>query len=305
LPAIQHKTEYGNDEDRSWSFLNGKKHQGSHENMQDSNSDDRYDEVICIDTAKELDALVIGDVLVEQEEVAAAEKEELLFQEPPCRSQDGHHVKLKGDASATNTTATEMMPMHQQFQDQVVPLMRRISNIQRSMQQSNAVGLTANNHNTNTNTNDGQSAATTFQTNVLFAVLNCVRSWDQLVRQILPVAVQQPAQQKQQFQQLKDSLPNDGIHDVIASSSSSFANCDSDVVATLVRTATSTALELFGLIQHSVQCGPLKGSKPGYFKRCGGTVAGMVSDYLQAILHWRRPHRCSLCTTDFKQKKRR
>jgi len=43
------------------------------------------------------------------------------------------------------------------------------------------------------------------------------------------------------------------------------------------------SLLIFQLIQYSIQCGPLAGSKPGYFKRCGGQVAKMVYDYLITI----------------------
>ena len=41
-----------------------------------------------------------------------------------------------------------------------------------------------------------------------------------------------------------------------------------------------TSLLLFQLIQLSLQCGPLVGSKPGYFKRCGSEVANKVVVYL-------------------------
>ena len=34
--------------------------------------------------------------------------------------------------------------------------------------------------------------------------------------------------------------------------------------------------EVFLLFQHSLQSGPLKGAKPGYFKRCDSSVVGIV-----------------------------
>jgi len=43
------------------------------------------------------------------------------------------------------------------------------------------------------------------------------------------------------------------------------------------------SLQLFGLIQLSLQCGPLRGSKAGYFKRCGGNVAILVHEFLLAV----------------------
>ena len=44
-----------------------------------------------------------------------------------------------------------------------------------------------------------------------------------------------------------------------------------------------TALAVFELAQKALQCGPLAGSKPGYFARCGRDVAQVVLDFLQAI----------------------
>jgi hypothetical protein len=43
------------------------------------------------------------------------------------------------------------------------------------------------------------------------------------------------------------------------------------------------ALHLFELIQLSLQCGPLHGAKPGYFKRCGNKFAIMIYQYLNHI----------------------
>jgi hypothetical protein len=45
----------------------------------------------------------------------------------------------------------------------------------------------------------------------------------------------------------------------------------------------STTQEVFGLLQTSIQVGPLSGSNPGYFKRCGGEVATMASTFLNGI----------------------
>jgi len=44
-----------------------------------------------------------------------------------------------------------------------------------------------------------------------------------------------------------------------------------------------TSQKVFALIQMSVQTGPLVGSNPGYFKRCGGEVASMALSYLCEI----------------------
>lgn len=42
----------------------------------------------------------------------------------------------------------------------------------------------------------------------------------------------------------------------------------------------STSLEVYNLIQMAIQTGPLKGGKPGYFKRCGVDVAKMARTFL-------------------------
>ncbi len=42
----------------------------------------------------------------------------------------------------------------------------------------------------------------------------------------------------------------------------------------------STSLQVYGLVQMAMQSGPLKGSNPGYFKRCGVEVASMAKEFL-------------------------
>ena len=44
---------------------------------------------------------------------------------------------------------------------------------------------------------------------------------------------------------------------------------------------TEVGLIVFGLMQLSVQCGPLSGSNAGYFKRCGAEVAKVVLEFLE------------------------
>mmetsp|Transcript_1459 Transcript_1459/g.1962 ORF Transcript_1459/g.1962 Transcript_1459/m.1962 type:complete len:203 (+) Transcript_1459:218-826(+) len=44
------------------------------------------------------------------------------------------------------------------------------------------------------------------------------------------------------------------------------------------------ALAVFMLIQQSMQSGPLTGSNPGYFKRCGGCVAKQASIFLNETI---------------------
>ena len=44
------------------------------------------------------------------------------------------------------------------------------------------------------------------------------------------------------------------------------------------------SIAIYELIQHALQCGPLAGGKPGYFKRCGSQVATMVHAFLVEIV---------------------
>lgn len=54
---------------------------------------------------------------------------------------------------------------------------------------------------------------------------------------------------------------------------------DSDGISPALR--TEVGLVVFGLMQLSVQCGPLSGSNAGYFKRCGAEVAKVVLEFLE------------------------
>lgn len=63
--------------------------------------------------------------------------------------------------------------------------------------------------------------------------------------------------------------------------------------------------QIFELVQASLQTGPLSGAKPGYFKRCGRSVATAVHSYLVRIaatdtqvatLHWTDKQTSAFCT---------
>merc|ERR1711865_171801 len=51
----------------------------------------------------------------------------------------------------------------------------------------------------------------------------------------------------------------------------------------LMETKT-TSLAVFMLLQQALQCGPLAGSKPGYFKRCGSEIATVVHEFLNTSI---------------------
>jgi hypothetical protein len=59
---------------------------------------------------------------------------------------------------------------------------------------------------------------------------------------------------------------------------------DSSPLLMTPKLRTETGLAVFQVIQLSLQSGPLAGAKPGYMKRCGGSVAQVVLKYLEDIL---------------------
>jgi len=95
---------------------------------------------------------------------------------------------------------------------------------------------------------------TNYQNNVLSACQNTVTEWRSIRKHY------------------KYSLLDD---------SNSERSCSSSLLALLFR---STGQDIFELLQQSLQCGPLAGSQPGYFKRCGVEVAMAVHAYLEAVV---------------------
>ena len=89
------------------------------------------------------------------------------------------------------------------------------------------------------------SIRSNYEKHVLRAVLNCADEWKAIVKHY-PTAIE-----------------GDGT------------DVGSDTKA--------TTLALFYLIQHALQCGPLAGSKAGYWKRCGSEIAAAGFAFLESI----------------------
>lgn len=89
----------------------------------------------------------------------------------------------------------------------------------------------------------------TYQNNVLRAILNCATEWKSTL--------------KYHNEKIEEALDRKDTH--------------------TIATCKACSLSLFGLIQLGLQCGPLAGSKPGYFKRCGSETAKMVLDFLREL----------------------
>jgi organic radical activating enzyme len=91
---------------------------------------------------------------------------------------------------------------------------------------------------------NGICNVTTYQKNVLNAVSNSVNEWGSIVRHY--------------------------------DSSNTITSTTLDAPQVLKNTCSA----VFEILQLSLQCGPLAGARPGYFKRCGGEVASVVVHYL-------------------------
>lgn len=119
------------------------------------------------------------------------------------------------------------------FTMEVDHLQQRIRNVKSSIQTSSLA----------------LNTLSTYQNNVLRAILNCATEWKSVLK-----------------------FHNEKINDALERND-----------AQTIDTCKVCGLSLFELIQLGLQCGPLAGSKPGYFKRCGSETAKMVQDFLQEL----------------------
>ena len=88
---------------------------------------------------------------------------------------------------------------------------------------------------------------TTWEQNCLNAVGNCINEWKSIVARY--------------FRESDEKLDDQSEQSLVA---------------------RETSLAVFGLLQLAMQSGPLTGSNPGYFKRCGGEVARVASKLLES-----------------------
>lgn len=117
-----------------------------------------------------------------------------------------------------------------------------------------------------------------WQTNCLNAVKNCVDRWSHIIS----------------FYHLNNAHFLNNAHENIENTDNN-NNSNRILVDNTDETAQElfqkiiqkeipkSALQLFNLIQMVMQIGPLEGSNPGYFKRCGSDVARMAFDFLISI----------------------
>lgn len=136
---------------------------------------------------------------------------------------------------------------------------KRIANIQESIQQSQSI-----------------VQPSIWKDNCLNAVINCVNEWRSVVSYHGKPSHIALSDNSQSIEDESDFSPS--MHEKRKYYDESFPmhiNNDWSLV---------TTLRLFGIIQMAMQSGPLKGSNPGYFKRCGVEVSSMAQEFLLAIL---------------------
>jgi hypothetical protein len=130
-------------------------------------------------------------------------------------------------------------------------------------------------------TSRGMGNPSIWQSNCLLPTKNSVKEWRSIVK------FYSLHEYKEERGGVVGDLVTDGapparLESPISDNNSNVFVKDAGVGDTM-EVIDSTTQELFGLIQMSLQVGPLLGSNPGYFKRCGGEVASMALAFLNGI----------------------
>jgi hypothetical protein len=173
------------------------------------------------------------------------------------------------------------------WRDEIRHLKKRVRNVQESIQLGS----------------EGIANPTTYQTNVLNAVENCLDEWRAILNHYMPCA--HVSKERPSFEDPTLVEPDESaIHDPDLARSAALGsllptettqmnpgptqvNPEPAASGSLIidpETIKETALLVYMLLQLALQCGPLTGSNPGYFKRCGGTVAHMVMEFLDKVV---------------------
>lgn len=142
----------------------------------------------------------------------------------------------------------------------------------------------------------------TYQSNVLEATLNCAREWKAIVRHYPEFTSQcsYPAVEVVEDHD-DDEVGGDGESSEDGDEGAEEGERMTETKLPLkveldcdAQLCKETGRAMFELVQQAMQCGPLAGSNPGYFGRCGSEVAAMVLAFLETLmvdhaafeLHW-------------------
>jgi hypothetical protein len=153
------------------------------------------------------------------------------------------------ESPASNSNGENAHALEESFLKEIRQVQRKIRNLQESIQLS---------------TNIAQPLV--WQDNGLNGALNIVNQWKTIVvfyskknqcDDFTGTKVESHSDDCREIKETKDTvIHQDSIH------------------------SKEVALQVYGMIQMVMQTGPLKGSNPGYFKRCGGPVAKMAKEFL-------------------------
>ena len=198
---------------------------------------------------------------------------------PPPRGRRGSHTVVSEDDEDHDEPLTVQQPSSQQppWKVEIRHLLKRIQNVQESIQTGS----------------EGIVSPTTYQRNVLYAVENCIQEWRSILHHYHyqdtdgasscnsgvveeDTTVEPPAMVEEDDTPILVSSTELPDAPVESTTTTAIHDMDSE-------TLRETGLAVFTILQLSVQCGPLQGGSPGYFKRCGGDVAQLVLEYLNRI----------------------
>lgn len=132
----------------------------------------------------------------------------------------------------------------------------------------------------------GMGNLNTWRTNCLLPTKNAVKEWRSIVKfyNLLEIPSHNYGVNDNDRKEVRDceQVGHININDINNISSVEDAvGADGSDTMNIINSSTQ---EVFGLIQMSVQVGPLSGSNPGYFKRCGWEVASIGMTYLDDIV---------------------
>ncbi len=128
-----------------------------------------------------------------------------------------------------------------------------------------------------------------WQENCLFAVKNCVNEWRSIVKFHFPPPTNTSTNTDNNGQEEEEQEDKR-----LLQSTNYVQGCEKNQSLDDQK-IKSIGLKIFGLIQMALQVGPLKGSNPGYFKRCGSNVAKMAQEFLRECLGHTIQHDDEIC----------
>lgn len=236
-------------------------------NVNVDNNDERdHDSILMINSSDKLYPMTTTDTNVA---IDIDNKNESCSSEIQNSSSnnDNNEISLINDQHTDNDDDIMIITMNQIIHNpkliiDIDHIQYRLNNIKRSIRNSSNGSLCQYN---------------VYQTNVIYAIQNCIKVWSSIIQyHQLSLLVSLSLS-------MKESNQNDSSNNLLLQ------------LNIITKRIKLIALQLFELIQLSLQCGPLHGAKPGYFKRCGSSFAIMIYEYLNYIQSY---YYCSVLDDD-------